>query len=540
MTYDQAQSPRLGQRVPVESTYVQMFLGTDIPEAAWSGQLIYRVETQGLEIYDDDAGAWKEITGGTFGMLTFVGGHSPPPVSAHAGDIWFDTDDGHHQYRAATDGAAAIAPGEWESVQDGEIAAQQVNIDATQGQVDSLTGSVTDVADTASSAQSTANTADGRVTMSDYDPTIDDATDRNDGSLWYTRTRNRANMVDNPSFELNTTSWTSLAAVLSTVSATPVPDVKGLWAAQINNNGTTGSHGVLWSSAARQSCPEGTPVTASVYADLISGSGTGVTVQIVWFDGSGSQLSTTIGDPITLQVGSWLRPFVSDIAPPGTASFYVQVLSPTPSDVWQIDGALVEMSDELGRYFDGYSYDSSWDDPAHPNNITSTMDGDKIIAIYELYEGDWVQKYLTSATLYGLDQAAVVGTAITANTLPTSADAVGVVLASEALVAGNLVNVWSDNGLFKVRRATSVAGTSYPAHGFVLDSVASGALVHVYYTGLNTALSGMSPGVQYLSALGAVTSQPSVATGAVVQRVGFATAANMLSFSVLTPVLVTP
>lgn len=112
MTYDQAQSPRLGQRSPVESTYVRMFAGAEIPEAAWPGQLIFRSDEQILQVYDGDA--WQDVTGGEVGQLTFVG--SSVPVSQSIGDIWYNTADGNRQYVARSAGADAITPGEWELV----------------------------------------------------------------------------------------------------------------------------------------------------------------------------------------------------------------------------------------------------------------------------------------------------------------------------------------------------------------------------------------------------------------------------------------
>lgn len=94
MTYDQAQSPRLGQRVPVESTYVRMFSGAEIPEAAWPGQIIFRTDTKILQVFDGDA--WEDVAGGVAGQLTFIG--TDQPVAQSVGDTWYDTDDGYKLY----------------------------------------------------------------------------------------------------------------------------------------------------------------------------------------------------------------------------------------------------------------------------------------------------------------------------------------------------------------------------------------------------------------------------------------------------------
>jgi hypothetical protein len=104
MPLDQAQSARLGQRVAPESTFVQMFdvdpatPTADLVEAAWSGMLIFRTDTSGLQIYDGQVGAWIAIGGGTGGALTFVSPDEPTGGSYSVGDLWYDTDDGYKQY----------------------------------------------------------------------------------------------------------------------------------------------------------------------------------------------------------------------------------------------------------------------------------------------------------------------------------------------------------------------------------------------------------------------------------------------------------
>jgi hypothetical protein len=111
------------------------------------------------------------------------------------------------------------------------------------------------------------------------------------------------------------------------------------------------------------------------------------------------------------------------------------------------------------------------------------------------------------------------------------------ITASEALAAGDLVNVWNSTGA-KVRKAdASVAGKE--AHGFVLAAVSSGASATVYFEGTDTQVTGLTPGVQYLSAAtpGAATATAPSAAGNVVQRVGFATAATALNFQSQPPVV---
>lgn len=110
------------------------------------------------------------------------------------------------------------------------------------------------------------------------------------------------------------------------------------------------------------------------------------------------------------------------------------------------------------------------------------------------------------------------------------------ITASEALAAGDLVNIWNSTGA-KVRKAdASTAGKE--AHGFVLAAVSNGAAGTVYFEGNNTQVTGLTPGVQFLSTTpgGATATAPSAA-GNAVQRVGFATATNNLNFQSNVPIV---
>lgn len=111
------------------------------------------------------------------------------------------------------------------------------------------------------------------------------------------------------------------------------------------------------------------------------------------------------------------------------------------------------------------------------------------------------------------------------------------ITASEALAAGDMVNVWNSTGA-KVRKAdASTAGKE--AHGFVLAAVSSGASATVYFEGTITGLTGLTPGAQFLSAATAGTATATAPTGSgqVVQRVGFATSPTTLNFQSQPPLV---
>lgn len=110
--------------------------------------------------------------------------------------------------------------------------------------------------------------------------------------------------------------------------------------------------------------------------------------------------------------------------------------------------------------------------------------------------------------------------------------------ASEALAAGDLVNIHNVTGAFRVRKAdASTSGKE--AHGFVLAVVSSGANATVYFEGSNTQVTGLTPGTKFLSdsTPGGTTATAPVGAGKVVQKVGYAASATVLNFQSLEPIV---
>ena len=108
--------------------------------------------------------------------------------------------------------------------------------------------------------------------------------------------------------------------------------------------------------------------------------------------------------------------------------------------------------------------------------------------------------------------------------------------ASEALAAGDWVNVWNSTGA-KVRKAdATTAGKE--AHGFVLSAVVSGNPATVYFEGTNTQVTGQTPGPVYLQTTAGTggATIPS-ASGNVVQNLGVALSATEVNFERGTPVV---
>lgn len=103
--------------------------------------------------------------------------------------------------------------------------------------------------------------------------------------------------------------------------------------------------------------------------------------------------------------------------------------------------------------------------------------------------------------------------------------------ATEALSAGNLINVFDSTG-GKARKADATAANKFHAVGFVLDSVSSGQPAKVYFEGVITGLSGLTIGAKYYlsETAGAITTTAPTSSGALVQFVGTAISATELSF----------
>jgi len=110
------------------------------------------------------------------------------------------------------------------------------------------------------------------------------------------------------------------------------------------------------------------------------------------------------------------------------------------------------------------------------------------------------------------------------------------VTTSEALAAGDYVNIFNSTGA-KVRKAdATVAGKE--AHGFVLSAFLISTTATVYFEGTNTAVTGATAGVVYLSTTaGLGTATAPTGTGNVAQRIGFATSATTVNFQSQPPVV---
>lgn len=115
------------------------------------------------------------------------------------------------------------------------------------------------------------------------------------------------------------------------------------------------------------------------------------------------------------------------------------------------------------------------------------------------------------------------------------------IMASEALAAGDFVNIWDDGGTAKLRKATADA-LGKRAHGYVLVGVALGETALVYYEGPNNQLTGLTPGATYfLDSVnpGKVVTSTGLSTtsGHIVQEVGVAVSATKINVEISKPIV---
>lgn len=111
-------------------------------------------------------------------------------------------------------------------------------------------------------------------------------------------------------------------------------------------------------------------------------------------------------------------------------------------------------------------------------------------------------------------------------------------MASEDIAAGHVVNIYQGTGgTFYARNAKPDDG--YEPSGFVLVAVASGDTASVYFSGVNTAATGLSAGTVFLSTAtaGLATSTVPTGNGKIVQPIGYATSATSYVHEIGTPIV---
>lgn len=111
--------------------------------------------------------------------------------------------------------------------------------------------------------------------------------------------------------------------------------------------------------------------------------------------------------------------------------------------------------------------------------------------------------------------------------------------ASENLTAGDWVNVWDDGGTAKMRKADASNGMSHECHGFVLETITSGATGKFYGEGINTQVTGLTIGDNYFLSTtpGAETDTAPTTSGHILQKLGIAVGTTAIKCELSNPVI---
>jgi hypothetical protein len=179
--------------------------------------------------------------------------------------------------------------------------------------------------------------------------------DSNDGSLYvyYNDTTSRpagTNLITNPSFETNTTSWSGTNATIAQSSAFYYTGTKSL---KVTPSTTTGKVSftatTVSSTVYRFSTYVYTEINKNIRVSITSPATNGTTTAVAY--------------------GNWTRLDVSFTA--NATSTVVNIESIDSTDPFYVDAVMLEASATLNDYFDGSSYNSTWTGTAHASTSTT-------------------------------------------------------------------------------------------------------------------------------------------------------------------------
>lgn len=177
----------------------------------------------------------------------------------------------------------------------------------------------------------------------------------------------RTNLLSNPSFETNTTSWlTSGVANVLTQSATFALFGTNSLRSAPSASGTAGIY-------TNSSCVAGTTYTYSVY--VRSSVARTVTPQLDWYTADSVFIRSTLGTASATSTSAWTRYTVTGTAPAGAASVNaaLTIASVTNTDLHYLDGAILEASSTARAFFDGTFSNAAWTGTAHASTSNVTL-----------------------------------------------------------------------------------------------------------------------------------------------------------------------
>jgi hypothetical protein len=164
----------------------------------------------------------------------------------------------------------------------------------------------------------------------------------------------RTNLVLNPSFETNTTSWNAAGAT-GAISRSSTYARFGTYSCQRTVTSTAAAY-VSYNVVGNIPVTVGSTYSASAYN--ISSAARTTKIFIQWRSATNTLVSTSTGSTSAASTSTWTRYSVTGTAPAGAASavIYLSTDNAVTGDTVYWDGVLFEQSSSVGGYFDGSLY----------------------------------------------------------------------------------------------------------------------------------------------------------------------------------------
>lgn len=193
----------------------------------------------------------------------------------------------------------------------------------------------------------------------------------------------RSNLVNNPSFEVNTVGWEALAntSIARYTSDFFVGSAGTEASLKVESTAAAGSIGFVTTSIRRISATQGLPYTVTAFVKVPTGQpAVGMKIGFRFYSATGTLISEIVSF-VTNQIkaaDNWVR--ISNVAitaPNGTSTLGVVIYSSTnfaSGQNYLVDGVMVEQSSILRDYFDGSTSkdQTTWVGVAHDS--VSTLD----------------------------------------------------------------------------------------------------------------------------------------------------------------------
>ena len=199
----------------------------------------------------------------------------------------------------------------------------------------------------------------------------------------------RTNLCRNPSFEVNTTDWTTTDTTLSRVGVTPFV---GNHCAEAVSTNTSVNASADYGFTTTESVNPNQLVTASCYVKNTNGATRSHRIVLDFVNSGGSVVGTQNGTVVSVTAGGdYQRITVTGLAPANTVSYRInvryQITNGLLGNTTLIDGVLIELGSTLGSYFDGNTQDEPYkfyDWVGTPDNSRSTLTLSDLPVQYEI------------------------------------------------------------------------------------------------------------------------------------------------------------